>query len=441
LKDNYLKKQETNSVFGITIAISPCKKFFTGARLILNNKQEEDEMNKLLNLVKYGLTFLLIIPLISCSSGGDGGTGTLGIGLTDTPGDYDHVFVTIKEVQVKKGLNNGESGWIKGFEVNETFDLLELQNGVIADLGLTELEAGKYNQLRLILSSEPQGDHPFANYVVIQGEFPEEYTIGQEQGEYYTTEELIVPSGLQTGIKIVQGFTIEVGGSTELTLDFDAEKSIVQAGNNTKWLLKPTIKVLETVTYSVSGVVDTIEGDSSVPLNGATVSAQTGAPNEIRGTETAVIDGIEGAYKIYLPITQNIFTIVAIMDDYLPQCQILDASIEGIKAYENINFTLDPAPATGTFKASVTGLTPATDSATFSIRMKESLDTCSGVEVASENVINSVDPSNPVYFNAISLPVGEYDLIVEPSNDSQETKILSISIAADTETVENVEYP
>ena len=266
------------------------KKISLGLGLIHNNKQEGDEMNKLLNLVKYGLTFLLIIPLISCSSGGGGGTGTLGIGLTDTPGDYDHVFVTIKEVQVKKGLNNGESGWIKGISVDKTFDLLELQNGAIADLGLTELEAGKYNQLRLILSSEPLGDHPFANYVVIQGEVPEEYIIGQEQGEYYTTEELKVPSGLQTGIKIVQGFTIEVGGSTELTLDFHAEKSVVQAGNNTKWLLKPTIKVLETVTYSVSGVVDTMVGDNLVPLNGASVSAQFQNPNgepseiEIYGT-------------------------------------------------------------------------------------------------------------------------------------------------------------
>ena len=405
-------------------------------------------MNKLLNLVSYILILLLTISLISCSSGGDGGTGTLGIGLTDTPGDYDHVFVTIKEVHVKKGINNGESGWIKGFEVNETFDLLELQNGVIADLGLTELEAGKYNQLRLILSSEPLGEHPFANYVVIQGEVPEEYIIGQEQGEYYTTEELKVPSGLQTGIKIVQGFTIEVGDSTELTLDFHAEKSVVQAGNNTKWLLKPTIKVLETVTYSVSGVVDTMAGDNLVPLNGATVSAQFQDPNggpseiEIYGTKTAIIDDIEGAYKIYLPITQDIFNIVAIMDDFLPQCQILDASLEGIKAYENINFTLDPAPATGTFKASVTGLASATDSATFSIRMEESLEPCSGVEVASANVRNSVDPISPLYFDAISLPVGTYDLIVEPSNYSQETKILSISVTADpAETVLDVVYP
>jgi len=397
-------------------------------------------MNKLLNLIKYILTFfLIIIPLISCSSGGGGGTGTLGISLTDTPGDYDHVFVTIKEIQIKQGLDNGESGWLTGFTVDQTFDLLELQNGVIADLGLAELEAGKYNQLRLILSSEPLGQHPFANYVVIEGAQEEEYVIGEE-GEYYKIQELKVPSGLQTGIKIVQGFNIEVGGSTELILDFDAEKSVVQAGNNIDWLLKPTIKVLETITYSVSGVVDTIVGD---PLNGASVSAQvqdfTGEPSEIYGTKTAFIDGIEGAYKIYLPINQDIFNIVAIMDDFLPECRILNTSIDGVKAYENFNLTLTPADASGTFTASVTGLTSATDSASFSIRM-QTLGDCGIVEVASSNVKNS-DPSSPVYFDAISLPVGTYDLIVEPTDVLQETKILSINVDADSETVLNVVYP
>jgi hypothetical protein len=411
-------------------------------------------MNKLLNHVKYILAFfLMIIPLISCSGGGDGGTGTLGISLTDTPGDYDHVFVTIKEIQVKKGSNNGEAGWLTGFTVEQTFDLLELQNGVFADLGLTELEAGKYNQLRLILSSEPIAPHPFANYVVIEGDQEEEYIIG-EVGEYYTIQELKVPSALQTGIKIVQGFTIEVGGSTELILDFDANKSIVQAGNNTDWLLKPTIKVLETVTFSVSGVVDTIvEGLStllnrvtvnglSTPLNGVTVSAQvhdsTGAPYEIQGTETAVIDEIEGAYFMYLPITQDVFNIVAIMDDYLPECQVLDTSIDGVKAYENFNLTLTPADATGTFKASVSGLTSETDSASFSIR--QTLGDCGVIEVASSSVLNTVPPAEPIYFNAISLPVGSYDLIVDPT-DGQETKILSINVDADPETVLDVVYP
>ena len=98
---------------------------------------------------------------------------------------------------------------------------------------------------------------------------------------------------------------------------------------------------------------------------------------------------------------------MAIMDNYLPKCQVLDASIDGVRAYENFNLTLTPADATGTFKASVTGLTSATDSASFSIR--QTLGDCGIIEVASSNVINS-DPSSPVYFNAISLPVGTYDL-------------------------------
>jgi hypothetical protein len=34
-------------------------------------------------------------------------------------------------------------------------------------------------------------------------------------------------------------------------LDFDASRSIVKAGSSGKWLLKPTIKVLDTEEYSV----------------------------------------------------------------------------------------------------------------------------------------------------------------------------------------------
>ena len=327
--------------------------------------------------------------------------------------------------------------------MGQTFDLLELQNGAIADLGLTDLEAGQYNQIRLILASEPIAPHPFANYVVIEGEQEEEYIIG-EAGEYYTTEELKVPSGLQTGIKIVQGFTIEVGGSTELILDFDAKKSVVQAGNSGNWLLKPTIKVLETVTYSVSGVVDTIVEDVSVPLNGVSVSAQyynsvTGDLDEIPGTETAVIDAIEGAYFMYLPITQDVFNIVAITDGYLPECQVLDASTDGVMAYENFDFTLSPADATGTFKASVSGLTSETDSASFSIRRTLEPDVCGVIEVASFNVLNTMPSADPIYSNAITLPIGTYDLVVDPTDEGA-IKVLSISVAADPETVLDVVY-
>ena len=55
-------------------------------------------------------------------------------------------------------------------------------------------------------------------------------------------QELKIPSGINTGIKIVHGFTISTDQTTELILDFNAEKSVVIADNSGNWLLKPTIK-------------------------------------------------------------------------------------------------------------------------------------------------------------------------------------------------------
>ena len=71
---------------------------------------------------------------------------------------------------------------------------------------------------------------------------------------------LKVPSGGNTGIKIVGGFDIENSKSTDIILDFDAHKSVHAhpAGKSGKWILRPSIKVVET-TNSVSGMVDAVK--------------------------------------------------------------------------------------------------------------------------------------------------------------------------------------
>ena len=199
---------------------------------------------------------LLLVLLVSCGgSGPDGGgatTGFLSLGITDAPGDYLNVFVTIDKVDVKQAdYENGD--WITAYDFNPdlTVDLIELQNGVIMDLGLTELPIGEYGQLRLKLGeleTYENGDtvsgHPYPNYVVVEDE---------TEGETYI-EPLKVPSGYQTGIKILHGFTITAGaaaGATQIILDFDANRSIVEANGNSGWHLKPTIKGLETADNSV----------------------------------------------------------------------------------------------------------------------------------------------------------------------------------------------
>ncbi len=403
-------------------------------------------MNKLVNLITSVALFLLLgIGLVSCSGGGSGtvgssgdsgigggNIGTLSLGLTDGPppkNTYDAIYVTIKEISVK---HEDKEGWdrLTGPELDlpKTFNLLDLVNGVIADLGVVELEAGHYNQMRLLLGTEPDEEenilgeaHDYANYLILEGD--------DEQIP------LKVPSGYQTGIKLVNGFDIEVEGSTELVLDFDANKSIVKAGKSGKWLLKPTIKMIESVTYSVEGFVEDNEDNR---LAEADVSAQIydsaalDPKDEITVAASAKSND-NGYYFMYLSLYQEKYNIVATKDGYLPACKVLDS--DGLIAGYIRDFNLTPAAATGTFTGSARGLESPEDTALFSIRQVDA--SCGMIEVASRSAVNTTaEPAD--YFDPITLPVGTYEVVV--SAEGEETQVWSIEVTADTETVLDVFY-
>jgi hypothetical protein len=375
-----------------------------------------------LRVCMYGLSvFLMAIPLVSCggSSGSSGGTGTLELSLTDAAtNDYQAVYVTIAEVQVKKqGEEEGEAGWETVATPERTYNLLELVNGALATLGIGELEAGQYGQLRLILGAEPDDSlnildetHQVANYLIKTAD--------------NSIEELKIPSGYQTGIKIVHGFTIAKSGATELILDFDAGRSVVQAGNSGQWLLKPTIKVLETVDNSISGVVVDAE---DAPLAGALVSAQTYIPpapdldpeDEVT-VESTTVTTEEGSYKLFLP--PDVYNIVVTMEGYQPACQEV-----GAQFFEEYvaDFSLVAETEFMSISGTVAGLATDEDSAILSIR--QSIDCGSGnvkIEVASVRVANDTSSEG------ITLPVGIYDVVV--STEGEETQVFE-GVNTDTE--------
>ena len=181
---------------------------------------------------------LSMLIFVACGGGGGssdgGGTGTLSVGLTDSStGKYLAIYVTIDEVQVnKKSSSNGNSGWQTVATPMKTYNLLKLVNGVTEILGEDELEAGTYQQIRLIIGKTAESEnnidgvpHPYANYVVLN------------DGSYVP---LKIPSGYQTGVKLVHNFEVENGSFVELVLDFEACKSVVETGSG-KYILKPTI--------------------------------------------------------------------------------------------------------------------------------------------------------------------------------------------------------
>jgi hypothetical protein len=363
------------------------------------------------------IVFFLSAVLLSCGGGGSDSssvTGTLELGMTDASTDgYQAIYVTIAEVQVKKkGEEEGESGWQTILTPNTTYNLLDLVNGVIVTLGITELEAGQYGQLRLILAEQPDDSenilevaHPFANYLIDAG------------GEAIA---LKVPSGFQTGIKIVKGFTIAASQATELILDFDAAKSVVQAGKSGNWLLKPTIKVLETVDNSVAGTVVTVVDDVNEGLAGVSVSAQTFDPTaadskDVIIKESATVTDDDGAYTLFLP--PDIYNIVAYTQGFMPACEEVIATF-----YEEygVDFTLVAATETVTVSGSVNGLETDEDYAVLSFRQTAN---CGSGDVAIE--IKSVNVSEGGSYS-VTLPKENYQLVV--SAEGETTQVLVIAV-------------
>lgn len=160
-----------------------------------------------------------------------GGTGQVKMYIVDSPSAYDAVNIVVLSVQVHQAGLDSLSGWVVVNDTPATHDLLVLRNGANAILGSATLNAGMYNQIRLLIGT--------GSNVVIAG-----VPYGLE-----------IPSGMQTGVKLNHPFTIQPNATYELTLDFDAERSVVQTGAG-QYRLKPVIRVQANQSAgSVSGTI------------------------------------------------------------------------------------------------------------------------------------------------------------------------------------------
>ena len=115
--------------------------------------------------------------------------------------------------------DDSEAGWYTIVEESQTFDLIAIKD-VKEDLGLKDLAAGQYTQIRLTIEK--------AIIRINNSDTIEEHT-------------LKIPSNR---IKLVKSFWIYEDETTVLTLDFDANESIHKTGSD-KYIMKPTIKVIQ----------------------------------------------------------------------------------------------------------------------------------------------------------------------------------------------------
>ena len=218
-----------------------------------------------MNVFKWGLASVLAAALLGLSGCGDSASsdttsssnsGSLSVLLTDAPGDYSAVYVTIDEIRVHKAgedsssdinstddnetyesstdINNSDSSWLSVAEPHKTYNLLALQNGLTEELGEANISTGKYTQMRLVLGDQEDNGtnilgnpHPYAHYVV--------FTNGSD------VSKLKVPSNV---IKQNHNFVVLPDSKLTLTIDFDANKSITEAGGSGQYILKPVLGVV-----------------------------------------------------------------------------------------------------------------------------------------------------------------------------------------------------
>ena len=190
------------------------------------------------------MTKLMVIAatatLVACGggSGSSSDTGTLNLSVSDAPVDAAAaVWVEFTGVELKAA---GSQLLTIEYATPKKINLLDLQGGISEPLISNQtVTAGKYEWVRLKVNAH---SGVLDSYI----EF--------ENGDQVS---LLVPSGNQTGLKLVNPFFITAGGTSNFTIDFDLRKSVTNPLGRPDYILKPAIRIVDnSLVGQVSGIVD-----------------------------------------------------------------------------------------------------------------------------------------------------------------------------------------
>ncbi len=329
------------------------------------------------------IVFIASFFILACNSGpGGSGAGSLSLSLTDSAiNSVDEVWITISEIQV----HSSEEGWFpleSDVSFPLTVDLLTLQNGISESLGLSDLPEGHYTQIRLYLGTEIDPEMvdppPYPNCVFDGNEY----------------QELAIPSGFQSGIKLIHPFDIESGVTYELTLDFDASRSIHMTGSGV-YKMRPTIKVLATASSgSISGQTE----------SGAAVIAQQATAEACGGIDSAqtTTASIDGSYQL-AHLEPGVYNVVVVLDGFLIAAEA-DVQVEAGVENTGHDFTLTALDAGSTFH-SITGAVSNLPSGETANPQVTAITEIDSISVAADQSNVSTDGSY-----TLNVPPGEYTL-------------------------------
>lgn len=298
---------------------------------------------------------------ISCGTTGGGsgsGMGMVTVSISDPAtcagpdGPFAHVYVTITDVQANVSATAGDSdsGWTdltpNLSSQPKQIDLLGQANNqcFLATLGdAQELQAGNYQQIRLILADNSAS---MANNACSSAGSMNCVVLSADN----SVHTLLLSSEAQTGLKIPSGqianggFNIAAGQTEDLDIDFNTCESIVQEGNG-NFRLKPVLHAGEvsTTTTSINGTV--LDGATGKVVAGSVLVAleqkdSTGVDRVIMAT----MANADGTF-VFCPIPAGTYDVVIVGES---SGVATDPPGTGVVAY-------DPSIVTGITNGQTTG--------------------------------------------------------------------------------------
>jgi len=189
---------------------------------------------------------LLAMQISSCKNDKDEKV-ELTVRLTDAPANYDEVIVDVQGVEI----TGSDGSNVVLTTTTGLYNLLDLSNGVNTPIATGFLDAGKVSQIRLILGTN--------NTVRVDG----------------VVYPLSTPSAMQSGLKLKIDQTFDPGIEYTILLDFDANQSIIEKGNN-EYQLKPVIRTIDAaISGSIKGSISPVGEIALVTAtsNGVTYSS------------------------------------------------------------------------------------------------------------------------------------------------------------------------
>jgi len=184
------------------------------------------------------LTMLFIsINMTACGGGDTQGSGTVAIDITDAPVDSAEAVVIHFAEATLHGPNGNTT--VKVIDpvtdqAGRSIDLLRLQGGMWTGLFTDVVTAGHYSWIRLTLDMSQ-------SYIQINGQ---QYALRCTSCE-------------NNGYRLNRSFNVDADSTMALMLDFDLRKSITDPSSSLDYILRPTVRVVETaVSGDIRGEVD-----------------------------------------------------------------------------------------------------------------------------------------------------------------------------------------